>query len=1363
MAKNLTHWSRWALGGALALASVVPWTDAGAKQLLDENFDYSTGNLYNQGDWVRYGTNTAAPIQVSDANLIYQGYQPDAAGGQVSITKDASAEDLMKNWGEAITSGEVYVSFLCKVTDITDITTAKSAYFFTLVQQMKNNAWADGKSPTEFLRLFVAPGTGDGKVKFGITRGNAVANAVWTEKEADLGETCLIVLKYKIVDGTTNDECSLWVNPVITSSASTPDALFNSSSGSDTGYGLYGVELRQGNSSTNPGPVVDIDALRAGTEWTDLFPSGGDDEIAKLTSSNSEMYISGFQGFESECKVNIKGSNLTGDVSVSCPEGVRCTPATLAKEAVMSEEGAAVTLNVTNDSPGQNLYDIVFNTEGADPMTVKLSVNVTPVTKIDNLAGFSTAAEDAIYAFTGSAVVTAVEPGQYGAYNVYVQDASAGIKLSLYSDSGAPFAAGDQITGGIGMVTSSLGACTFEIYYRMPLVTASGVTVEPITVGAGDITSANAKQYIYRMVKVNGLNFSDPAGKIFGTAFVDAVGADGATVRVKAIGGSDLIGQALPTGKVDVTGLSFSTSAFTMAVPFASYIEEAAVSVPTIIADQTQIDLQAMLQGASATATVNLKATDLTGDVTVTCPAGITCDKATVTKEEAMAEAGVDLNFTVIPVAAGPFTGKVTLASEGAQDVVLTFEVEDVYKVITLANSTAVMNQLDDPDLMDNTYRYTGKAVITYIEKCDNGYSEFDRIYAQDMFGGLCISTEYAGANPFKVGDEISNFYCVMQAELGAPTMFIITVGDGPMAEVTAEGKTKTPTTINISEITAATAPQYLYRLIKLEGVTFQPKEGQTQFSAVETVTVSDGDKTAVARAMQGSDVVGAEIPLGTVTVTGISQSAAQLTLGIGKMSDIEVGAPEVTITPEKMFDFANNAAAVGEKTEIYKYTVNAQSIKAEAPVMITGADAAMFSVEPASIPAGNSNTVVTVYYQPTSVGMHKGNVFFDFDGTSSELNQTMSLGTCKAYDPQNMPAVTITPSEVELIAKPGEKVTAEVKLTGSGCFDYITGARQGTGDNGGITVSSTYMLPDSKDAPIIVTFQPKAEGEFSETFVYTTTLCATPATLTIKAVCKGEIEPQPVEGQPFELSTADPQPWYTQDFMSVEKNKPLSIEGWTNSAIEGQRAWWGYVGDGDDVFHAAKCTAYDSQIASGKGLKDQQMILASPALDYLNAKTKTLKFRLMGQFLTKGSGDVLEICLIEPSADGFDISPMDGFSIPATEDESGTWIPYEVDMSQIPSMPEVFFIGFRFNYTRGSDNATTYYITDFVWSDKPEGVDSVISDAAMFAGAKADADGLYSVYNMQGMLVKRTASAADVLALPAGIYIAGGKKVCVK
>lgn len=37
------------------------------------------------------------------------------------------------------------------------------------------------------------------------------------------------------------------------------------------------------------------------------------------------------------------------------------------------------------------------------------------------------------------------------------------------------------------------------------------------------------------------------------------------------------------------------------------------------------------------------------------------------------------------------------------------------------------------------------------------------------------------------------------------------------------------------------------------------------------------------------------------------------------------------------------------------------------------------------------------------------------------------------------------------------------------------------------------------------------------------------------------------------------------------------------------------------------------------------------------------------------------------------------------------------------------------------------------------------------------------AVYNLQGIIVLKSATAADIQALPAGIYVAGGKKIVVK
>lgn len=1367
MTKGITQWgSKLLLGGTLLLASAVPWQTASADRLMNENFDYPIGTLLADEGWLKYATtHINDKLAVLEGNLTYPLYQELGIGGKIHLNNTNLGEDLMKTFTDnaAIKSGSVYAAFIINVSEAPDDTSA-ATYFFNFLAGTKNGV-VTGGSNGEYGRVFVVKGSTDNTVKVGISRGDA--NIHGYTPEFNIGEDVLVVVKYEIVSGVTNDKVSVWLNPVITANEPAADASYNDQTGNDasTNYGIQGVELRQGQTGTKKAAVLDIDALRVGTEWADLFDEFSAVDSPIISVSNTEVSAYTYQGMPVSQKVNIQGQSLTGDITVDCGEGLTADKTVIPMADAMSEDGVDVVFTMTPQVPGSVPFTATLNSEGADPLNVNFNITVSPCTAVSSLADFANITDAGNYRYTGKAVVTAIVPDTYG-FTMYAQDEQGAIVISGYSDGECPYAVGDQFTGGIGYAEIYLGAPTRELGYTaacMPEVLEHNVQVDAKVVSVSDFTAAFAKANVYRLVQVNDVAFSVEEGTKFSTSFIDAKTLQDQSFKVKSLAGSDLIGTDVPSGKVNLTGISSSASVLSLALRSTADVESSA-TVPSLVPDRTYVRMEAMLQGASQQASVTLTATDLEGDVTITCPSTIVCDKASLTKEEVMAEGGVTLNFTVTPLASGEYTGKVTLKSEGAEDVEIEFYVPEVTKVITVANSTAIMNQLDDPELEDNFYKYTGKAVITYIESISSRGGDYKKYYAQDMFGGLCFSTQYAGIDPgFKVGDEITNSYGVILTEMKAPVFYMMPAdASGALAEVSAEGKTKTPVTVQISEITATTAEQYIYRLVKLEGVQFVPADGQTTFDD-SSISITDGSNTAQAKAFTDAQIIGTEIPAGDVTVTGISRSIQSFVLGLCNSSDIEVGAASVEITPEKLFDFTNNAAPVGEKTEIYKFTVVAQNLKAEAPITITGTDFAYFSVTPSYIPAGSSTTEVTVYYEPETTGMHKANIMFDFDGTSAELNQSKSLGTCKAYDPQNMPTVTITPAEVELIAKPGEKVTAEVKLTGEGCFDYITGARQGTGDNGGITVSSTYMLPDSYETPITVTFQPKAEGEFTETFVYTTTLCATPATLTIKGICRGEVEPEPTQGQEFILSEENPYVWYTQDFMDVEKNTPLAIDGWVNSALEGQRAWWGYVENNDEeAFHAAKCTAYDSMIASGKGLENQQMILVSPALDYKNSKIRTLKFDLMGMYLTEDSGDVLDICMVEMENGSPVVYPMQGFNVPTTSDEAGTWIPYEVDMTAIPDMPDTFFIAFRFNYTRGSDNATTYYITNFEWGDKSNGLNSISSDA-MFAGAKADADGLYSVYNMQGMLLMRTASAADLQKLPAGIYIVGGKKIFLK
>lgn len=457
--------------------------------------------------------------------------------------------------------------------------------------------------------------------------------------------------------------------------------------------------------------------------------------------------------------------------------------------------------------------------------------------------------------------------------------------------------------------------------------------------------------------------------------------------------------------------------------------------------------------------------------------------------------------------------------------------------------------------------------------------------------------------------------------------------------------------------------------------------------------------------------------------------------------------APGVVITPEQLTE--DNLVAIDRTTAVFKFTVEATDLPAAAPIYLTGGDAA-FSLNSTVIPAGTSTTEIIVSVMPASMGTHKGGITFDFDAINPELNQSYTFSV-KAYDPDHLPVLTLSQTEVTLEAKVGERTEATVKLKPDHCFDYIN-VKSGEAVGTGIIIGSTLYLPNVAEQNVRLTFQPKTAGTVTQTFTFTTTL-GSPVVLTVTGKATGEEEPEEKEGDEFRLDASAPLTTYAQDFETVGRNKPLSLNGWTNVAEKGTRAWWGYVTEGDDAFMAAKATLYDSKVAEADGT-DASMLLVSPALDYKNAKNRVLDFRLMGQFLHEGQAETLDICLIE-MMDGQPAEyPMSGFDIPAKEDESGTWIPYTVDMSLIPDMPDVFFIGFRLSAKRSSGSTATYYIDDFRWGlSEGSGITTAVT---------ADTTDT-AVYSLQGVRVAGNASQETLGRLAPGIYVSGGKKFVLR
>jgi len=1370
--KHVNMWQLLLIGLLFALGGAVPWQTANAERLLTENFEYSPGNLYQQGGWIRFGTNAAAPIQVLSGGLTYDGYLTQPVGGKVELGQTASGQDLMCGFKDDVMlkEGKVYVSFLLNVKDLGS--KASKAYFFCLVPQSKAGL-GDGKSGGEFVKLYALPSATDGKFNLAFAAAGNCEKAVSKSGDLDLNTTYLVVLSLEFVEGSNNDNISMWVNPVISAAEPAPTAKRDiyADTGGDltlTSGGLKYVQLRQGQTATNDAPLVEIDGLRVGTAWTDLFDLQDVPDVPVITSSKTEHILSdAFVGLPVTFTSTIKGENLKDDITITLPADITADRTSITKEE--AAEGVEVTFTVT---PQEETYDynkvITLTSTDAQPVEISVTGYVLSITSVESAAKIKEVGRTADYydrfLYTGTAIVTGVEAtdaGYYPGYNIYMQDETGGIMLNIsyYGLTASPLAVGDEVTGvQFSIEESSNKTPTINLSSSTGFKkTGEGKTVEPKVVSISDVTAATADSYAYTLLKVEGVTFENAAGKQFSTSntyFTDGT----STAPARVFAGSELIGQPLPEGKVNLTGVSRSLAQLTLYLRDAADIEEVKDN-STITVSEPSYDFAVALVGSPFTFTSVIKGENLKGDISLTLPSDITADVTTISKDVAESAEGATVTFTVNPQqATANYDHVITLKSDGAADVEIHV-VGIVNDVVLIPTSVAWKSQLDVPGYEDKYFRYTGKAVVTAINVEDNGLGNEVVVYAQDMFGGMKISTVFVGiesvdALGLAVGDEITNIpFLMVDQNPAAPVMYALIMNEGtPLWEKTATGKTKTPIELSsMADVTASTAADYLYKLVTVKDVSFVDAEGKQYTTS--NMSFTDGENTAVAQAMSTSDLLGQPLPAGVVTLTGVSSSGAQLSLRLRSSADVVAGAPEMTVIYESLMDFNTTAAPVGESSHVAKFTVVAANLPAPAPIEFGGDNPGLFVANPAVIPAGSGTHEVIVDYVPSAIGRHKANFIINTDAISPELNYSRMI-SAKAYDPEHLPEIVVTPATVDLKTTPGKPVTATVVLNAANCFDYITGARLGQGDNGGITINNTYLLPDSKDVQLTITFNPADKGEFTETFQYTTTMCETPATITVNAICEGEREPEDKQGDPFELNEDNPLVTHTQNFDTGVSNQPLKLDAWTNVAMTGTRAWWSYTStDAEDPFVAAKVTAYDGTLLPADA-EPCQMMLISPALNFKDAEDTRLQFKIMGMFLTEGQVSKLDVMLGIPNGTSQpDFYVMDGFGIPAIPDEAGKWIPYEVDMSNVEDMPDTFFIAFRFTSERSKAETATYYIDDFVWN--PTG--------ASVQGVGVDGHELYDVYNMQGIRVLSGADAAAVKRLPAGIYIINGKKVILK
>lgn len=400
---------------------------------------------------------------------------------------------------------------------------------------------------------------------------------------------------------------------------------------------------------------------------------------------------------------------------------------------------------------------------------------------------------------------------------------------------------------------------------------------------------------------------------------------------------------------------------------------------------------------------------------------------------------------------------------------------------------------------------------------------------------------------------------------------------------------------------------------------------------------------------------------------------------------DVASTEPTMTVTPTVVYD--GSAVAIGSSTTFATYAVEYANLENPIDVYLTGANRNQFEVSAETIPAGSGKATITLTYKPQAIGKHTARI--NFESTVSTLN-TGFAATGIAWDPANPPMIVahsggLTP----FTCKAGEQQKQTITVTTSDLPDYGKAAVKGL-SNGAFIISTATLLKNG-NTQIYITFKPLVPGDYEEVIEFSGIKAVT-ETIRIYGTATENGTTEDREGDRLPLDDSKPLASYMQNFDGVTKNKPLSIEGWKNLAQVGNRAWWGYTWD--DGNGAAKVTPYDSKMEESTPCV---MTLVSPALDFKNTPNPVLTFKVMGTLMRDGMADQLEVCYIEKDGEGMYVQPIDGLNIPASPDKNEEWVPYTIDLKGL-DLADTFFIGFRFNSSRGAESTTSYYIDDFSW-----------------------------------------------------------------
>ncbi len=222
--------------------------------LLVEDFTYTVGSALTANNWTAHSAGGTNAIVTSAPGLTLTGYPSSGVGNAVSMT--TSGEDDNRTFA-AQSAGAVYAAFMVNTSDAA--VDAIGGYFF--------HFGPDPIGSTFRGRVFIKKDASN-NIAFGISKAaTAAPDVAFTPFNYSLNTTYLLVVKYTIVAGATNDTVDLFVST--TTPASEPAATVSATDiAAQTDINPGSVALRQGAAATSP--TIRVDGIRVGTTWASI-------------------------------------------------------------------------------------------------------------------------------------------------------------------------------------------------------------------------------------------------------------------------------------------------------------------------------------------------------------------------------------------------------------------------------------------------------------------------------------------------------------------------------------------------------------------------------------------------------------------------------------------------------------------------------------------------------------------------------------------------------------------------------------------------------------------------------------------------------------------------------------------------------------------------------------------------------------------------------------------------------------------------------------------------------------------------------------------------------------------------------------